>query len=128
MFILIERLLGEPKRYLDLIEFIWLCLCLGYRGRYKVTQGHNDEFNRLLRRLQKQIRQLRPEQGSVVLYEDTASDPHRYRPGKRLRLKYIFIAGLLLAAGIYGLYLSQLNNQTQHILEQLTPLLSQGIH
>ncbi len=128
VFILIERLLGEPKRYLDLIEFIWLCLCLGYRGRYKVTQGHNDEFNRLLRRLQKQIRQLRPEQGSVVLYEDTASDPHRYRPGKRLRLKYIFIAGLLLAAGIYGLYLSQLNNQTQHILEQLTPLLSQGIH
>ncbi len=39
VFILIERLLGEPKRYLDLIEFIYLCLCLGYRGRYKVSAG-----------------------------------------------------------------------------------------
>ncbi|MFR2696466.1 MAG: DotU family type IV/VI secretion system protein, partial [Proteus mirabilis] len=43
----------EPKRYLDLIEFIYLCLCLGYRGRYKVSAGQNDEFNHLLRRLQK---------------------------------------------------------------------------
>ncbi|MDP0699606.1 type IVB secretion system protein IcmH/DotU, partial [Klebsiella pneumoniae] len=33
--VLIERLLGEPKRYLDLLEFIYLCLCLGYRGHYK---------------------------------------------------------------------------------------------
>lgn len=128
VFVLIERLLGEPKRYLDLIEFIWLCLCLGYRGRYKVTQGNNDEFNKLLRRLQKQICQLRPEQGSVVIYDDVSSKSHRYHLGKRLRLKYIFIGGLLCAAGIYGLYLSHLNEQTQNILDQLTPLLSRSIN
>lgn len=37
IFILLERLIREPKRYQDLLEFIFLCFSLGFRGRYKVA-------------------------------------------------------------------------------------------
>ena len=103
VFVLIERLLGEPKRYLDLIEFIYLCLCLGYRGRYKVSAGQNDEFNHLLRRLQKQ--------------------QSRYRLGKRLGARYILIGTAVFALIIYSIYSSRLNYQTLSIVEQLNTLL-----
>lgn len=123
VFVLIDRLLGEPKRYLDLLEFIYLCLCLGYRGRYKVATSQSEEFDSLLRRLQKQIQQLRGEPAAVTLYQDNDSSHQRYRLSKRLGVKHIIIGSLICAAVIYGIYLTQLNNQTLNILEQLNPLL-----
>lgn len=36
VFILLERLIREPVRYQDLLEFLYLCFSLGFRGRYKV--------------------------------------------------------------------------------------------
>ncbi len=123
VFILIERLLGEPKRYLDLLEFIYLCLCLGYRGRYKVTTGQNDEFNHLLRRLQKQIQQFRGDAKPIVLFENGDNKYGRYRLGKRLSVRYIIIGTAILAAIVYTIYSSRLNQQTLSIVEQLNTLL-----
>jgi len=122
-FVLIERLLGEPKRYLDLIEFIYLCLCLGYRGRYKVSAGQNDEFNHLLRRLQKQIQQLRGNAKPIVLFEKGDNQQSRYRLGKRLGARYILIGTAVFALIIHSIYSSRLNYQTLSIVEQLNTLL-----
>lgn len=123
VFILIERLLGEPKRYLDLIEFIYLCLCLGYRGRYKVSSNQNDEFNHLLRRLQKQIQQLKGDAKPIILFEKGNNKQSRYRLGKRLGVRYIIIGAAIFAFIIYQIYSSQLNYQTLSIVEQLNTLL-----
>ncbi|HDT0720921.1 TPA: type IVB secretion system protein IcmH/DotU [Proteus mirabilis] len=123
VFVLIERLLGEPKRYLDLIEFIYLCLCLGYRGRYKVSAGQNDEFNHLLRRLQKQIQQLRGNAKPIVLFEKGDNQQSRYRLSKRLGARYILIGTAVFALIIYSIYSSRLNYQTLSIVEQLNTLL-----
>ncbi|MCW2256794.1 type VI secretion system protein ImpK [Providencia alcalifaciens] len=123
VFVLIERLLGEPKRYIDLLEFIYLCLCLGYRGRYKVTAAHSDEFNHLLRRLQKQIQQLRGDAKPIILFDEGGNKHHRYRLGKRFGVRYIVIGVVVLAALIYTIYSSRLNHQTLSIVEQLNTLL-----
>ena len=111
------------KRYLDLIEFIYLCLCLGYRGRYKVSAGQNDEFNHLLRRLQKQIQQLRGNAKPIVLFEKGDNQQSRYRLGKRLGARYILIGTAVFALIIYSIYSSRLNYQTLSIVEQLNTLL-----
>lgn len=124
VFILIERLLGEPKRYLDLLEFIYLCLCLGYRGRYKVSQSHDDEFNKLLRRLQNQIAQHRGESQPTVLYQENTDKRQHYRLGRRFGVHYIVITAVIIATIIYSIYASRLNHQTFSILEQLNTLLS----
>ena len=51
VFILLERLIREPKRYQDLLEFLWLCFSLGFRGRYKVAAQDQGEFEQIYRRL-----------------------------------------------------------------------------
>ncbi|PJW96372.1 hypothetical protein CWI54_27535, partial [Escherichia coli] len=51
VFILLERLIREPKRYQDLLEFLWLCLSLGFRGRYKVAAQYQGGVEQNYRRL-----------------------------------------------------------------------------
>ena len=47
VFILLERLIREPKRYQDLLEFLWICFSLGFRGRYKVAAQEQGEFEQI---------------------------------------------------------------------------------
>jgi type VI secretion system protein ImpK len=46
VFILLERLVREPKRYQDLLEFLYLCFSLGFRGRYKVSAQDQGSLSR----------------------------------------------------------------------------------
>lgn len=43
----------DPVRYRDILEFIYLCLCLGFEGRYKVMSQGRDEFERIVKQLYK---------------------------------------------------------------------------
>jgi len=51
VFHITERLLGEHKRYKDILEFIYLCFSLGLRGRYKIYAQNNAEFDGFLHKL-----------------------------------------------------------------------------
>lgn len=126
VYVLLERLMGEPQRYRDLLEFIYLCFCLGFRGRYKVTAQHADEFDRIFRRLYHVIRQMRPEAGSPLMYQGPAAARGAYQLIKRLTVKHVLIGGLALLVLVYFFYLLRLNVQTQDILQQLNGLLSGG--
>jgi type VI secretion system protein ImpK len=38
VFQLVDRVLNEPRRYLALLELLYICLCLGFEGRYRVEE------------------------------------------------------------------------------------------
>lgn len=124
VYVLLERLMGEPKRYQDLLEFIYLCFCLGYRGRYKVTLQNSEDFDRLFRRLHHQLQQLRGEAPPTVLHQKQSRAGGLYQLAKRLTIKHVFWCGLALLAAIYLFYALNLHHQTQDILQQLNNLLS----
>jgi type VI secretion system protein ImpK len=61
-FDIIERLRGNPARYIDLIELAYVCLALGYEGKYRHDprgQGQLAQLQRDLYRLLREQRQLR---------------------------------------------------------------------
>ncbi|MDB6010419.1 MAG: Type secretion system protein ImpK [Gammaproteobacteria bacterium] len=39
VFQLVDRVLNEPRRYLALLELLYICLSLGFEGRYRVEEG-----------------------------------------------------------------------------------------
>ncbi|HAY9114319.1 TPA: type VI secretion system ATPase TssH [Shigella sonnei] len=82
VFILLERLIREPKRYQDLLEFLWICFSLGFRGRYKVAAQDQGEFEQIYRRLYHVLHKLR---GGVLLLALLHS-PLRYIPPAAARL------------------------------------------
>lgn len=125
IFVLLERLMSEPKRYQDLLEFLYLCFCLGFRGRYKVTNQFGDEFERLFRRLHNMLVNLRGDPPATVLHQDNGkSSSGRYSLAGRITIKHLFWGGFAFLVAAFLIYLLLLNGQTQDIMLQLNKLLS----
>lgn len=126
VFILLERLIREPKRYQDLLEFIYLCFSLGFRGRYKVSAQNPqslNEFEQIYRRLHHVIHPLRGDAAFPLFHLDKQSAGSRYRPVKRLEIRHLIIGGITVLVFVYLFYSLRLDSQTQDILQQLTHLL-----
>lgn len=122
VFQITERLMNEPKRYKDMLEFIYLCFGLGFRGRYKVQHANSDEFERLFRRLHGILISLNGEPAPTRLHLGTPK-PERYGLPKQISVRHIAIATGAILILAYSLYLSSLNSQSLSILEQLNMLL-----
>ena len=63
-FDILERLQSNPGRYIDLIELVYVCLALGYEGKYRHDpsgQGQIAQLQRDLFRLIREQRQLHDE-------------------------------------------------------------------
>lgn len=91
VFILLERLIREPKRYQDLLEFLWLCFSLGFRGRYKVAAQEQGEFEQIYRRLYHVLHKLRGNAPFPLLHQDKKTQGGRYQLISRLTIKHIFL-------------------------------------
>lgn len=123
VFILLERLVREPKRYQDLLEFLYMCFSLGFRGRYKVALQNPDEFEQIYRRLHHVLHTLRGDAPFPLLHQDKTQSGH-YQLMKRLTIKHIFVGGVVVLALFYLFYMMRLESQTQDILHQLNRLLA----
>ncbi|TGN38862.1 type IVB secretion system protein IcmH/DotU [Marinobacter confluentis] len=123
VFAITSRMEQEPERYRDMLEFIHLCLCLGFEGRYKVMDNGRDEYEQIIRGLNEQIRSLRADQEPQPLasaLDNVAPARNRLRTG----LPLWSIGGLFLAAmgGVYWLYNVALNERIRDVLSVLEQL------
>ncbi len=55
-FIILERLIKDPGLYIDLMEFMYLCLSLGFKGSYRSTEFSNNQLEQICNALYKRIR------------------------------------------------------------------------
>ncbi|MGD1881958.1 MAG: type IVB secretion system protein IcmH/DotU [Paracoccaceae bacterium] len=119
---LLARLEKEPARNIDLLEFLYMCLSLGFEGRLRVEQGGREKHLDIRAGLAKIIRAQRDETA------DTLS-PNWLGVNKPYRAlsawKPLWIASgaamLLLAMGFVGLSWL-LSNSTERVLGQLSLL------
>lgn len=60
-FQLVNKMMEDPQRNLDLIELMYACLALGFEGRYRVVDNGKAQLNELRNRIYQSIRQQRGE-------------------------------------------------------------------
>jgi type VI secretion system protein ImpK len=58
-FEILERLRADPARYIDLIELLFVCLALGYEGKYRRDPGGQNRLAELQHDLYRLIREQR---------------------------------------------------------------------
>src|SRR5436853_447481 len=56
---IMERIVKEPKRYIDLMELLYLCLSMGYQGPYRSNKQSFIELEEITSHLYKHIRAYR---------------------------------------------------------------------
>ncbi len=123
VFAITARMEQEPARYRDMLQFIYLCLCLGFEGRYKVMTNGRDEYEQIIRGLYEQIRGLRRDEEPQPLtsaLDNVTPARNRLRTG----LPLWGIGGLFVAAmaGVYTLYNIALNERIRDVLSVLEQL------
>ena len=58
-FIILERLIRDPNVYIDIMEFLYLCLSLGFKGQYKFSAFDYEQLEHITNALYKRVRVYR---------------------------------------------------------------------
>lgn len=118
-FLLLERLLPDPAGNRNLLELMYLCLALGFEGRYRVLSDGRSRLEELRERLYCSLRNLRGE------YERELS-PHWQGVVERrnpvLRHVPLWVAAALagvLLLGLYTLFSYRLNRASDPLYTAL---------
>lgn len=128
---LINRLLLEPSRYHDLLEFIHLCLCLGFQGRYRMTVQYQEERERILRLIHQKLQSVSAQQpaernvllGNTIIHLGSTERENKYGLRGLLSVKKIAWLMTFIALGGFLLFHWQLHIQTENIIDRLDILL-----
>ncbi|MGJ7550718.1 type IVB secretion system protein IcmH/DotU [Pseudomonas alloputida] len=125
IYTVLSRLMQEPQRYIDVLEFLYLCLCLGLKGKYGLAPKGDEAVNALLQQIHTLIREVRgpiPEQGCDPLSNVAPSDFRMHR-------QWPWWSPLLISAAamavVYGVYSYRLHLLTAEVLESLNGILQQ---
>lgn len=100
----LEKLRARPGTSADALEIMYLCLALGFEGRFRRESGGRGELNKVRDQLFRTIRAARGVRGDALAPFPDPTDPRtRRRPiGAVVPMRSIAVAGLIVLTAIFG--------------------------
>ncbi|MCS6996986.1 MAG: DotU family type VI secretion system protein [Casimicrobiaceae bacterium] len=114
-FQVLARLVQEPKKYLDLIELMAVCIALGFEGRFSVVDNGRTQLETLRRRLVEIIASARGEHSRALSLHWRGAEPDRRAHWGYLPLWLVAGATALLLVGIYLVYAFLLASRSDQV-------------
>nr|WP_245947933.1 type IVB secretion system protein IcmH/DotU [Halomonas montanilacus] len=122
VFSILARLQQEPQRYRDMLAFIYLCLCLGFEGRYRVMTHGREEYEHVVRALGDQLAALGDAPDDMLTSPLDNVVRGRRRGGRGLPVWAVFaLFGVAMAGAYLGFSwsLDQQASQVSILLDQI---------
>jgi type VI secretion system protein ImpK len=120
--IILERLVRDPDIYIDLMEFMYICLSLGFKCHYNSSQFDHEQLEHISNALYKRIRAYRGNFSKILSpfsvrpsAASSASSPLKKVPGWSI----ILFAGVISIALIAGGKIL-LDRSFKHVNQSLT--------
>lgn len=123
VFTILARLESEPERYKFLLEFIFLCLSLGFEGRYKVMEKGREECEKVMAHLHQVLRRLSDYEPEALTQATDHVVTTKYRLRKQLPVWSIFAGFCASLTLVFAAYSVVLGNKSASVLEQLSQIL-----
>ncbi len=122
-FVILDRMLMEPNRYLHLLEFLYTALCIGYEGRYKVIHNGHQQLETVVKEVHDVIRKARgaPESLSLLRGENIMEKLHHVV--WRTPVVMVFGVALLVAALMYAGFFLHLDRHVDQALIELSKII-----
>ena len=118
---IMHRLLREPETYRELLEFIYLCLALGYEGRYHLDDTGAEQINEYIKQIYAKL--YASDDSGVRL---TLPKPEHKKKPFRLKvfspIGYIWIVLVISVVTYYWVSRYQWNREIQSIMELLAQI------
>jgi len=125
IFTVLSRLMQEPERYQDVLEFMYFALCLGLKGKYAIAPKGEESLNGLIHQLHGIIRELRGPVPESVGDPYTNVAPHNFRMNRQWPWWSPLVISAFAMAVAYGIYSYRLHLITTEVLESLNGILQQ---
>ena len=121
-FLLLNKMGENPAANIDLLEFFYACLALGFEGRFRVIDGGKQQLEQTRERLFELIRRQREQEDTdlSVRWKGIETKPRRISSGLVLWLTLSGCALLLVA--VYLSYLFSLAGKSSPLKTELAQL------
>lgn len=122
-FTVLLRLQMDPTRYRDVLEFKYLCLCLGFQGKYGQQHNNKDTLNGVIAKLHRILRMQRGDAPERLIDEPDNVASRRYRLTRQWPLWTPWAVAVLVLACAYLYFSISLGNTTEQVLQSLDQIL-----
>jgi len=122
VFQLMARLAEKPDVNLDLLEFIYAALALGFEGRYRVIDGGRAQLEAIRAKLAQIIRQQRGAYPPALASNWQGRPAADHRALSWLPLAVTACAALLILGGAYATFAWSLSNRADPVYGEIQRL------
>lgn len=119
VFHLLKKLQRAPNNYIDLLEFFYLCLSLGFEGKYRFIDNGRQSLDAVLDNLYRIIRRQRGDQ-ITPLSPPSINPTQPVKKIKSLPLGRVFIITSLILGLIYFSLITMLHFEIKPINQLLS--------
>ncbi|KZL05021.1 hypothetical protein PsAD2_04572 [Pseudovibrio axinellae] len=118
-FTVLNRLVRDPVRYVELIEFLYILLGLGFEGKYRVMHNGKQQLDEIMRDVHNVIRQERGEVTTELksLEDKVIERSHVIR--WHTPISIVWISLLVLCMLTYAVFYVQMDQYTDEVITQL---------
>lgn len=122
-FVILARLMTEPNRYIDLLEFLYLCLNLGYEGRYRAMHNGRVQLEAVIKELHDVIRTERGPTEPLSLFKSEGIVQKAHRVAWQTPISLVVIAAFATAVLLYLTFFLLTRSEATRSLEQLNQII-----
>ena len=124
-FTVLARMQMDVAKYRDVLEFKYLCLCLGYQGKYGQQHNNKETLNTIIARLHEQLRQVRGDAPERLMDAPGNIAMRRHRLGRQWPMWTPWAVAAVVVAGAFLYFSLRLGTATQMVLDSLESILKQ---
>lgn len=125
-FSILERAVKDPMQYIDLMELMYICLSMGYKGQYRLTEHNQFQLEQITNSLYKHIRAYRGSfsQGLSPTYtKNQKRSPKKEKSTHSSPIFFIFLVTACIIMAIFvslGYLMDVISNEAYQNLAQIS--------
>lgn len=117
-FLIVNKLMEQQQRNIDLIELSYVCFALGFRGKYRLSQTGDNDILQISNMLYQPISLYRPV-GADLSPSWKASESEVSNIEKRIPPSLLFMVLAFICVAVYIALISSLHAQSSPLYERV---------
>ena len=121
-FDILDKLLREPDGQWELLELAYLCLSLGFLGKYRIFEKGHNQLTHLKQKLYQAIRLERGDVDRTLCLNPTPADAQKVNVIKRINWRKVTLMTVSPLIVIYLVLALTINHQGNKVVENFHEL------
>jgi len=116
-FQLLNQFVQEPSKYMEHMKLVYVCLSLGYKGKYARSKNDNGQVEKVRQELYAHIQNYNIQEEKF--YKDHPVSTKKHKLTFDISYKLFMLGSLLVLGIIYGVFTSMVKHNEENLIELL---------